>query len=78
MGVNVKCIVCGKEEVVAKSRSKNYKTCSRNCLSIMIKSKNVLNCKCTNCGKEFHLKESQVKRYNRSMGTFCSMKCCTK
>lgn len=78
MGVNVKCSVCGKEEVVCESRSKNYKTCSRDCLSIMIKSKNVLNCECTNCGKKFHLKESAVKRYNRNIGTFCSMKCCTE
>ena len=60
MGVNVKCSVCGKEEVVAESRSKNYKTCSRNCLSIMIKSRTVLNCECTNCGKIMDIEDNKL------------------
>ena len=70
MGVNVKCIVCGKEEVVAESRSKNYKTCSRDCLSIMIKSKNVLNCECTNCRKKISFKRISSKKIQSKYWNF--------
>lgn len=71
----VNCLVCNKEQKISNARSATYKTCSKECLGIYIKSKNKLNCICTNCKKEFHLKESAIKRYNRNIGTFCSIKC---
>lgn len=74
----VNCKNCGKEEFVYDSRVKSYKTCSFKCSSEYRKSLTPKNCTCDECGTKFHLKESAVKRYNRTMGTFCSTKCCTK
>lgn len=74
----VNCKNCGKEEHVYSSRFKNYKTCSFKCSSEYKKSLIPKNCKCDECGVDFYLKPSAIKRYNRTMGTFCSTKCCTK
>jgi len=66
----VKCLICNKEVDVLPSRAKKFKTCSKECMGLMFRSKN--NTTCEQCGKEFHLKPVRKKRSNNN---FCSIGC---
>lgn len=68
--VRVVCSVCGKVELVPKSRAKKYVTCSKKCGAIASTAKN--NTFCSYCGKPMHRKASRLARSKRS---FCSSKC---
>ena len=76
MKVEVKCEICGKEELVFPCRAKKYKTCSVKCLAEYNKAKNDLTC-CV-CGKQFHVKPIRVKRVKNEYGITCSMLCLNK
>lgn len=72
----VTCVVCGKEEMIFPSRSKNYKTCSKKCLSEYKKGK--YNSVCCVCEKEFHIKPHRINRITNKFGITCSKKCSNK
>lgn len=69
----VKCLLCNKEESIHKSRVKNYKTCSKKCLSLFLKKHN--NCKCFICNKEMYVKPFRLKRVKNIT---CSKECVNK
>lgn len=67
--VTKKCICCGKDFNVIKSRANTAKYCCKKCADQMLKSKD--NVECLNCGKTFHLKKSNIS----NNGNCCSKKC---
>lgn len=71
----VKCVVCGKEEIVNPSRAKHYKTCSNICKSIYRKSLTPKETTCMVCGKHFHLKKSYRGKRTVWNGHCCSYEC---
>ena len=60
--IEVTCCVCGKKEYVFKSRAKNYKTCSKECLGVYLKKLNSkkITLKCPICGCEYETKKSAI------------------
>ena len=71
--IKVECLICKKQEFVYESRSKNYKTCSKKCLSFLLKKEN--NYKCFICKKEMQVKPFRLKRSNNIT---CSRECANK
>lgn len=73
--IKVKCAYCGKVEYVHKSRSKNYKCCSRECIGKLnsLRYNKKISKECPICGKEFFVKTSQAKRR-----ICCSNECLNK
>ena len=73
--VLVKCVICGKEEFVAPSRARGYRTCSLDCRRVyssrrLSKKKDKM---CPICGATFKVKPSH---FNKRL--CCSLKCSAK
>ena len=72
--IKVKCMVCNKEHEIKEWRLKNYRTCSRKCLSEYTKSKTIKHFnKCEVCGNDY-----QVKKSHKSKRKTCSRLCGAK
>lgn len=70
--VDVKCLICGKEEMKPHYRAKTYKTCSVECKSILASKATSTKVKknCAVCGCGFYVKLSHSSRR-----VTCSKKC---
>lgn len=68
--ITVKCLICHKELEVFPSRTRRFRTCSKECEGKLQAGE--INTTCIYCGKQFHLKNY---RKNRCRNNFCSMAC---
>lgn len=74
MKISVQCAVCGKREEVCESRAKNYKCCSKSCMSKFRTGRRYGSVQiiCPVCGKYFWLKKSHFAKIKNPA---CSMEC---
>jgi len=70
---NVKCIVCGTQQAIYSSRASNYKTCSIECRTKLLRKKP--HYKCIICNNEFHIKPYRIKRLKNNIEITCSKEC---